>query len=186
MRNRTPRTRSGRSVLAALAMLATVAAGCTLPERPAEVGRRAPAYQAPDLAGAPVALGDFRGDVVAITLWATWCQACRRTLPGLQEMERQLAREGFRVLAVNIDPAGSERAIREFLDELGLEFTVLQDPKQEAARLFGARGVPETFLIGRDGTLLHHWIGRVDARSPAVREPVYAALGPPPGVRAGR
>lgn len=167
-----PRLRSGRpALLLALALLA----GCA-PERAPRVGVAAPSYRGHDLEGQPVDLAALRGAVVVVNVWATWCQPCRRELPALQELQDQHARDGLRVIAVSIDAAGGAPEIRAFLDEHGIDLTVVHDSRQRVTRAFGTTGVPETFLIGRDGLLRHHWLGRIDARSPSVRAPVYAAL----------
>jgi cytochrome c biogenesis protein CcmG, thiol:disulfide interchange protein DsbE len=165
----------GRFLRMLAAAVAVAAAGCA-PDRPPAVGDAAPRFGADRLDGARFELADARGDVVLVNIWATWCYPCRREMPALQELHEQLAGTGLRVVAVSIDAAGSEPEIRAFLEEYGIDFTILHDPAQRVTRAFGTRGVPETFLVGRDGTLRHHWIGRIDARSPAVRMPVYQAL----------
>jgi cytochrome c biogenesis protein CcmG, thiol:disulfide interchange protein DsbE len=157
-------------LLAALALLAAC-----VPER-VEVGREAPAYSAPVMGGETLSLGALRGEVVLVNIWATWCAPCRREMPALEEMYRQLAGEGLRVVAVSIDEPGAEREIDDFVRELGLSFTIAHDAEKRIVRTFQTIGVPETFLIGRDGTLLHHWRGRIDPHSPSVRLPVHAAL----------
>jgi cytochrome c biogenesis protein CcmG, thiol:disulfide interchange protein DsbE len=171
--------RSARRPLAAcIAILALSAvlplAGCT-PDL-AVVGSAVPDYAASDRAGAHVSLHDLRGEVVLVNVWATWCAPCRHEMPGLEELQRQLAGEGLRVVAVSVDEASAGAEIDTFVRELGLSMTVLHDPAMRVARTFGTIGVPETFLVGRDGTLLQHWRGRIDARSPQVRVPVYRAL----------
>jgi peroxiredoxin len=164
-----------RSLLGVLAAACVLLAACRVPET-AVVGQRVPAFAAADLAGDVVKLDELRGKVVLLNVWATWCYPCRREMPGLEELHRELADRGLAVVAVSVDAAGASGEIREFLDELGLTMQVLHDAKSEVGRVFSTRGVPETFLIDASGTLVHHWIGRIDARSQTVRGPVYAAL----------
>jgi cytochrome c-type biogenesis protein len=173
----TARHASMKRGFAAVAALCVVAvAGCSLPET-VEVGKRVPDYAARDLAGEEVRLRELRGQVVLLNVWATWCYPCRREMPGLEELHRELAGRGLAVVAVSVDAATATDEIQEFLDELGLTMQVVHDSRSDVSRVFSTRGVPETFLIGADGTLRHHWIGRIDARSESVRGPVYAALG---------
>jgi peroxiredoxin len=156
-------------------MLTLLFTACELPET-VEVGRRVPDYEAPRLDGTQVSLKELRGQVVLLNVWATWCFPCRREMPGLEELHRELDGRGLTVLAVSVDALSNGADIREFLDELGLTMPVVHDGRADVSRVFQTRGVPETFLIGADGTLRHHWIGRIDARSESVRGPVYAAL----------
>lgn len=141
-----------------------------------ELGSAVPAYTAETVKGEPLALADLRGEVVLLNVWATWCYPCRREMPSFQALHSDYAAEGLRVVAVSIDQAGATREIQEFLQEYGLSFTILHDPDQRITRAFNTIGVPETFLIDRDGTLVRHWIGRVDGRSEGIRAPVRAAL----------
>ena len=154
-----------------------LAGGCGMAEG-AEVGRAAPAFEAATVDGERVSLADYRGEVVLLNVWATWCFPCIREMPSLDALHRDLSDEGLRVVAVSVDGAGDVGDIRAFVAEHGLSMTILHDPQQRVPRAFATRGVPETFLIGRDGTLLKHWIGRVDGRSESVRGPVREALRP--------
>jgi peroxiredoxin len=156
--------------------MAALLAGCNVTPEFAVQGQRVPQYAAADLGGREVRLQDLHGEVVLLNIWATWCYPCRREMPGLEELHRELSASGLNVVAVSVDAAGAAGEIREFLDELGLTMQVLHDSRSEISRVFATRGVPETFLIGADGVLRHHWIGRIDARSEAVRGPVLAAL----------
>ena len=140
------------------------------------VGGRAPAFEAATVEGERVSLAELRGEVVLLNVWATWCFPCIREMPSLEALHRELASEGLRVVGVSVDAAGDVGDIRAFVEEHGLSMTILHDPEQRVARAFATRGVPETFLIGRDGTLLKHWIGRIDGRAESVRGPVREAL----------
>jgi cytochrome c biogenesis protein CcmG, thiol:disulfide interchange protein DsbE len=141
-----------------------------------EAGKSGPAYMAQALDGEAVALSDLRGEVVLLNVWATWCYPCRREMPSFEALHRDFADAGLRVVAVSIDAANARHEILEFLHEYGLSFTILHDPDQRITRTFRTLGVPETFLIGRDGTLVRHWIGRIDGRSESIRTPVRDAL----------
>lgn len=161
---------------AAIGPVLALLLGACLPDAEFSVGHRVPAYAAEDLDGEQVALRDLRGDVVVLNVWATWCYPCRREMPTIEALHRELAPYGLRVVAVSIDGDRAAREIRRFVEEYELGFTILHDPGQQVTRDFRTRGVPETFLIDREGRLIRHWVGLIDARSDAVRGPVLAAL----------
>ncbi|HSJ25309.1 MAG TPA: TlpA disulfide reductase family protein [Longimicrobiales bacterium] len=167
------RTMAHRITLAAAVL---VLGACAAPPDVVVQGSRVPDYGARDLAGQQVSLRDMRGEVVLLNIWATWCYPCRKEMPGLEDLHRELEASGLNVLAVSVDAAGAAPEIHEFLGELGLTMKVLHDSRADISRVFSTRGVPETFLIGHDGVLRHHWIGRIDAHSESVRGPVIAAL----------
>lgn len=171
-----------RTDLRAVAGLAVTLALAACPAdanefRRVAVGDPAPAYAAPDLAGDTVALSDYRGDVVLLNVWATWCAPCRREMPGLEELQRRFGSGDFHVLGVSVDARGAEAAIRSFADELGVSFTLLHDPDERVSRTFRTIGVPESFLIGRDGVVAARWIGAFDPTHPETLAAVRAALG---------
>ncbi len=145
--------------------------------RPLQAGEPVPAYAAVDLAGDTLALADLRGEVVVLNLWATWCHPCREEMPALQRLHETYRDRGLRVLGVSIDGRSSAELIPGFLEEVGVTFPILRDPEERVVRAFTTMGVPETFLIGRDGTLLHRWIGAFDPMAPEHRARVEAALG---------
>jgi cytochrome c biogenesis protein CcmG, thiol:disulfide interchange protein DsbE len=160
-----------------LAMLTlAVTLGCEV-QREVEVGRRVPDFSASSLKGQAVSLAELRGEVVLLNVWATWCFPCRREMPSFEALYREHGRDGLRIVGVSIDGAGAERDVKEFLHEYGITFDILLDPGQRITRTFRTTGVPETFLIGRDGVLVKHWIGRIDGHSEGIRAPIRDALG---------
>jgi cytochrome c biogenesis protein CcmG, thiol:disulfide interchange protein DsbE len=144
--------------------------------RPLRAGEPAPAFAAPVLDGDTLRLAELRGQAVLLNIWATWCPPCRDEMPELQVLHDRYARRGLRVLGVSVDARGAEAAVREFVRDHGITFTILHDPAESVARQFRTTGVPETFLIGPDGRLAHRWIGRFDLESPAVAARVEAVL----------
>lgn len=140
------------------------------------VGDPAPEYAAPDLAGDTLSLASLRGEVVLLNVWATWCAPCRREMPGLQHLEDAYGDRGFRVLGVSIDARGAETAIRSFAQDLNVTFALLHDPDERVTRTFRTIGVPESFLIGRDGVVAARWIGTFDPTDEATRVTVETAL----------
>ena len=141
------------------------------------VGDLAPAYEAVDLDGKPVALADFRGRPVLLNVWATWCGPCRVEMPSIQRLYEAYADRGLVVLAVSIDPPGAKREIREFAEELGLAFTILHDPLGRVSEVFRTRGVPETLVLDRAGRIVKRVSGAAEWDSPANRVLVEHLLG---------
>jgi thiol-disulfide isomerase/thioredoxin len=113
-----------------------------------------------DLAGRPHALADYRGKVVLVNFWATWCEPCRDEMPSLQRLKERLAGRPFAVLAVNFGE--SEARVSEFVKRAAVDFTVLLDPSQEAPRPWRVRVLPASFLVGGDGRVRYSVIGEVD------------------------
>ena len=161
-----------------LALAAICLGGCTAEavEMPPVIGQPAPAFSAPSLSGGELSLGDLRGQVVLLNVWATWCPPCREEMPGLQRLHEELADEGLAVTAVSIDRAAARGEVEEFVRANSITFRVLLDPGERVTRTYRTTGVPETFLVGRDGTLLRRWIGQIDPASATIRDAVADAL----------
>ena len=96
-------------------------------------------------------LSDFRGQVVLLNFWATWCGPCVLEMPSLERLHQTLKDKGFRVVAINMDEPGSDAAVKKFSESYGLNFTVLRDPRYGIADKYGVSGFPETFIINREG-----------------------------------
>jgi thiol-disulfide isomerase/thioredoxin len=164
-------------VVAALLLAGLVAAGWLVRDRvlPVEVGARAPDFAATDLQGRPVALSELRGEVVLLNVWATWCPPCLEEMPSMQRLHERLGGEGLRIVAVSIDAApGRADAggrpggdVAEFVRRLGLGFTVWQDPAGEIQRTYRTTGIPESFVIDRDGVIVKKVIGATEWDSDA-------------------
>jgi len=118
----------------------------------------APDFVLEDLNGHTVRLFDFRGKVVFINLWTTWCEPCRVEMPSMEALYRRLRDDGLVMLAVNAD-ANDREAVELFVRKLGLTFPVLLDPDGVVPGRYGATGYPETFIVDRDGRVVAHEIG---------------------------
>ncbi len=175
------RSASERRPLTLLAVLLTVAAigfGCGVDVRGVEVGDRVPQYSAPDLSGQEVSLDDHLGDVVLINVWATWCGPCRVEMPPIQASYRRYKDRGFTVLAVSIDQGPKyEEKVAAFAEEYGLEFPILLDPEGRITEVLRTVGVPETFVLGRDGRIAKRLIGATDWSSGANQILIEELLG---------
>jgi peroxiredoxin len=98
-------------------------------------------------------------------------------MPQLQAFQSDFGAQGLRVVGVSIDAASNDAEVKEFLQRNAISFTILRDPSERVTRTFRTTGVPETFLIGRDGVLLKRWIGSIDGKEGALREAITEALG---------
>jgi cytochrome c biogenesis protein CcmG, thiol:disulfide interchange protein DsbE len=122
----------------------------------------APDFELPSIDGdATVSLGSFRGRVVVLNFWASWCGPCRREAPHLQAIQEEYAADGVQVVGVDHDD--DRAAARAHQEEFGLTFPSVFDPAGELAFDYDLFGVPTTFLIDRDGTVVYRFTGAVDA-----------------------
>jgi peroxiredoxin len=119
-------------------------------------GRAAPDFALKSSTGENLRLSEYRGDVVMINFWATWCGPCRQEMPLLDELYNRYQRVGFNLLGVNIDD-DSQRAMR-MVEELGVGFPVLFDAGKDVSKLYKVEAMPVTIIVDRMGTVryVHH------------------------------
>ncbi|MBW3569911.1 MAG: TlpA family protein disulfide reductase [Gemmatimonadetes bacterium] len=156
----------------ALVLALLLGAGWLVRDRflPVEVGTRAPSFTATDLQGRPVRLEDLRGQVVLLNIWATWCGPCRDEMPSMERLHRELGPRGLKIVAVSVDAAPGAVApggqtggdVAEFARQLGLTFTIWHDPSGDIQRTYRTTGVPESFIIDRDGVIQKKVIGATE------------------------
>jgi peroxiredoxin len=135
----------------------TTGAPAATPAPAVVVGGPAPDFTLQDLGGNDVTLSSFRGQVVLINFWATWCEPCRVEMPALQRRYDALKDQGFVVLAVNLDEPITE--VSAFANAYGLTFPVLLDPGEEVNSLYRVMGYPTTFIVDREATINQLRIG---------------------------
>jgi peroxiredoxin len=135
-----------------------------------EVGAEAPDFRAIDLAtGDSVSLREhYRGAVTLVNVWATWCEPCKVEMPAMERLFQSLAPRGFKIAAVSVDE-GSPDDVRAFGRDLGLSFDLLQDRSTRVQQIYQTTGVPESFLLNRDGVIVKRVIGAHDWSSPVNR-----------------
>jgi len=117
------------------------------------VGQPAPDFVLKNASGDNLRLSEFRGDVVMINFWATWCGPCRQEMPLLDELYSTYQRVGFNLLGVNIDD-DSGKAMN-MITELGVSFPVLFDTRKEVSKLYAVDAMPATIIVDRDGRVRH-------------------------------
>jgi cytochrome c biogenesis protein CcmG/thiol:disulfide interchange protein DsbE len=155
--------------------------------QPVTTGTVAPEFVIDDLDGGLVRLSDHRGEVVLMNIWATWCGPCRVEMPSMQRLYEKIGSDGFEILAISIDvelgqfdlignPGGD---IEEFADSLGLTFPILHNPSGDIQRLYRTTGVPETFLIGKDGVIYKKVAGGTEWDAPQHEELIQRLLAVP-------
>lgn len=116
-------------------------------------GQPAPDFALKSSTGENLRLSEYRGDVVMINFWATWCGPCRQEMPLLDDLYARYERVGFTLLGVNIDD-DSRRAM-QMIDELGVNFPVLFDASKNVSKLYDVEAMPVTVLVDREGTVRH-------------------------------
>ena len=172
-----------RLALAAVALIA-VAAGAYVSywekgtgpfARPA--GPKAiPELRFVDEAGRPHSLADFRGKVVLLNVWATWCEPCREEMPALDRLQARLGGARFQVLTLSVDQQGAPIA-RKFYSEVGIKaLPIYVDPTAKAAFVLDAPGLPATLLVDRQGREVGRHLGAVKWDAPEVVERLQRAM----------
>jgi cytochrome c biogenesis protein CcmG/thiol:disulfide interchange protein DsbE len=130
-------------------------------------GSPAPNIVLPGLDGRTVDLKDYRGKVVFLNIWATWCPTCREEMPSMEKLYQELKGEAFEILAVSVDKSGA-KAVDSFMKAHKLTFPALLDPEGTIARPYGVTGVPESFIINKAGIIEKIVIGPIDWTEPAI------------------
>jgi peroxiredoxin len=120
-------------------------------------GQEAPDFVLKSASGTNMRLSEYRGNVVMINFWATWCGPCRQEMPLLDDLYSRYERVGFSLLGVNIDD-DSSRAM-QMAEELGVSFPVLFDERKEVSKLYQVEAMPVTVLVDREGKVRHVHLG---------------------------
>ncbi len=123
--------------------------------------KKAPDFSLLDLRGRRVGLKEFRGKIILLNFWATWCGPCKEEMPFLEILHQQFKEKDFVVLTVSVDYEGA-KLVQDFINKQRYTFPVLLDPKCEVLDLFDVKGIPTTFLIDKKGKLLGRAIGPRD------------------------
>jgi thiol-disulfide isomerase/thioredoxin len=135
---------------------------------PPGAGQPAPAIQSTDLDGHPFSLAALKGHVVILDFWASWCGPCRKSLPGLDHLQSKYKGQGLQVVGVSLDE--TQDAVTDFLTNVPVHFTILQDPFGTTGQAFGVVAMPTTFLLDREGRIAARFEGgdHLEAEEAAV------------------
>jgi peroxiredoxin len=113
-----------------------------------------------DLQGRPVSIDDYRGQVILVNNWATWCPPCRTEIPDLQAYYTAHAAEGFVVIAINSDDPADQ--VASFVKDYGMTFPVWLDPQSKSQGFFKNLDLPSSYVIDRDGMVRLSWTGEIN------------------------
>ncbi len=170
-------------ILVALGLFPPKAAAASLADKlgilPPQAKIEAPDFEVTTPDGAQLRLRDYRGKVVFLNFWATWCIPCRREMPAMEKLYREFRDQGFSIIALDLNEPAA--AVRAFVKELGLTFPVGIDPGMVNFAVYGGRALPTSYLIGRDGMILGIIIGPREWDSKDARAYVKSLLAKPVG-----
>jgi peroxiredoxin len=162
-----------RQLLFAAALLAAATAANAV-----EPGAAAPGFRLQSFdADKPVALADYRGKVVLVDFWASWCSPCRQSLPLYDKLRTDYAAADFVILAISIDEDVADA--KSFLAEHPVKYTTLQNPQGDIAKAFDLKGMPSSYLIDRDGTVRARHVGFEPKDIDALKHEIADLIGKP-------
>ena len=118
----------------------------------------APGWELQDLKGKTIRSADFKGKVVILDFWATWCPPCRAEIPGFIELQKKYQVQGLAVVGVSVDQAGSA-AVKSFAKKMGMNYPVVLADAKIADAFGGIAGIPATFIIDRAGRIVKQHLG---------------------------
>ncbi len=122
-----------------------------------ETGAPAPGFTASTFDNKQISLADYRGKVVFVDFWASWCSPCRQSLPMYDKLAGEFAPTDFVVIAVNVDEEAGDA--KKFLTDHPVKYTIVQNPQGDIPKAFGLSGMPSSYLIDRDGTVRQRYVG---------------------------
>jgi peroxiredoxin len=142
-----------------------------------EVGLLAPDFQVKNLRGGTATLSAYRGKVVLMNFWATWCGPCKAEMPSMEALYREYREAGLEILAISIDTSGAP-PVRAYIEEFGFSFPVLLDSDYRINDLYRVRVVPTSLIIDRDGVVVRRLLGATDWNRPDERKRMERIMRP--------
>lgn len=176
----------GLSLRPALRLLLAIAVGLCALLQSAEgialdAGDRAPTFRVDDLSGGEISLRTFRGKVVIVDFWASWCEPCKEELPFLNRLYRDKREDGLVVIGVSVDRR--LRNVRAFLRDVSVAFPVIHDDEQEIADRYSPPSMPTSFIIDRQGVVRYVHRGFREGDASTIRSQVNRLLRERPRAR---
>ena len=140
----------------------------------ANVGDLPPVFTLPDLDGNEISLADFKGKVIVLDLWATWCPPCREEIPFLIELYDEFEAQGLEIIGIGLDQGGAAD-IAPFVERNGVDYTILVGTRS-VGEAYRVSGIPTTFIIGRDGRIAAKHVGFANELRPEMRSEIETLL----------
>ena len=145
---------------------------------PVMVGSKAPNFAVKTLGGRTTkTLADYKGQVLVLNVWATYCEPCKKELPSFERLYQEYGPKGLKLVAVSVDMGVSDDSIKAFARNFGVTFEILHDSTGGFEQAYQTTGYPETFVIGREGDIRKKFIGADDWNSLGNRALVAQLLG---------
>ena len=131
---------------------------------PVAIGAPAPAFSARTVDGKaqPRTLADYKGHVVILNVWDTWCDPCKAEMPTLERLYQMFGSDGLKVVAVSIDETASDDSVARYARNMGLTFDILHDPQYRIESAYQVVGYPSSYVIDRNGVVRKIWLGAAD------------------------
>lgn len=140
-----------------------------------QIGDLAISFSLGDSQGNIISLSDYKGKVVLLNFWATWCGPCRVEMPNMEATYRNLKHKGFEIVAISNDPEGVT-VTKPFVEAYGLSFAILHDLDYRVSASYGVRTLPMSYLVDRKGIIRHQIFGARDWKSPEAEKLIHLLL----------
>ena len=164
---------AARALIGVLAVALVLGSGCgkggsggKAGARAGEVGSTAPEFALPDLDGRVIQSADYRGKVVILDFWATWCPPCRKEIPHFVALQSKYRGKGVEVVGLSLDKGGAQE-VRPFAEENNVNYTMLIANQETTEAFGGITGIPTTFILDKEGKIAKRFLGYTD---PAIFE----------------
>lgn len=163
------------SIIAVLISLAGEDKKVFAAEPASEIGKQVPDFKLKDINGRDTAFYSYKGKVILLNFWATWCGPCKAEMPSLNNLYKSLKDKGFIVVGVSVDT--SEKPVRTFINDNGITFPALMDSDREVSfDLFGVIGLPTSYLIDKNGIVVEKFMGEREWDSPSMKNKILKLL----------
>jgi len=134
----------------------------------------APSFNFKGLDNSNIKISDFKGDVVYVDFWATWCPPCRKSFPWMESMQQKYKDLGFKIIAVSLDT--KREVIDDFIKKMNPHFTIAHDPSGDSASAYKVQGMPSSYIIDRKGNIYKRHIGFNDSDKPRLESEIKKLL----------